>query len=74
MLYLSVFVFSADLVPAFRFKLRGGWLHAPVTVPEWLTAFGSTMLTSKAALFSVRGLPQTCPVTLGRETMELEAH
>jgi hypothetical protein len=56
-LYLSVFVFSADLVPAFG--LRSDSPHAPA--PEWLMAFGSTMLTSKATLFGMKGLPQTCP-------------
>ncbi len=45
-LYLPVFVFSADPVPAFGLKVD--WLQ--VLVPEWRTAFGSTMLTSKATL------------------------
>ena len=45
-LYLSVFVFSADLVPAFG--LRKDSAHA--AAPEWLTAVGFTMLTSKATL------------------------
>ena len=56
-LYLSVFVLSADLVPAFG--LRKDSPHAPA--PEWLTADGFTMLTSKATLFSQKGLPQTYP-------------
>jgi hypothetical protein len=36
---------------------RNDWPHAPA--PEWLTAFGSTMLTSKATLSGMKGLPQT---------------
>jgi hypothetical protein len=56
-LYLLVFVVSADLVPAFG--LREDSPHAPA--PEWLTAVGFTMLTSKATLFRKKGLPQTCP-------------
>ena len=55
-LYLSVFVFSADLpvaVPAFAgFKLRSDWLHAPVPDSEWLTALGSTMLTGPSQVRS----------------------
>ncbi len=66
-LYLVVFVSSAALVPAshgaFGFKLSKVDLrdspHAPA--PEWLTAVGFTMLTSKASLLSQKGLPQTCP-------------
>jgi hypothetical protein len=56
-LYLSVFVrvFYADLavrVPAFGFKLRSDWLHAPVPDSEWLTALGSTMLTGPSQVRS----------------------
>ena len=50
---LSVFVFSADLVPAFG--LRKDSAHAPAL--EWLTAVGFTMLTSKATLPGWKGLP-----------------
>ena len=52
-LYLSVFVFYADLaVPAFGFKLRSDWLHAPVPDSEWLTALGSTVLTGPSQVRS----------------------
>jgi hypothetical protein len=54
-LYLSVFVrvFYADLaVPAFGFKLRSDWLHAPVPDSEWPTALGSTMLTGPSQVRS----------------------
>ena len=52
-LYLSVFVVSAALVPAFG--LRKDSPHAPA--PGWLTAVGFTMLTSKATLLSQKGSP-----------------
>ena len=37
--------------------------HMHRHLSEWLTAFGSAMLTSKATLFetNLKGLPQTCP-------------
>ena len=56
-LYLSVFFFSADLVPAFG--LRNDSAHA--LAPAWLTAVGFTMLTSKANLPGSEAHPQTCP-------------
>jgi hypothetical protein len=55
MLCLSVFVFSesADLVPAFRFQEKR-LLHAPVTVPEGLTAFdpADSLCSRRRRLFS----------------------
>jgi hypothetical protein len=58
-LLLVVFVSSAALVTVPAFGLRRDSPHAPA--PEWLTAVGFTMLTSKARLFGQRRLPQTCP-------------
>ena len=50
---MSVFVFSAFLVPAFG--LRKDSAHA--AAPEWLTAVGFTMLMSKATLPGFWALP-----------------
>ena len=52
--YLSVFVFSAFLVPAFGFRKDSA--HA--AAPEWLTAVGFTMLMSKATLPGYWALPR----------------
>jgi hypothetical protein len=61
-LCLLVFVSSAALVPQAAFGLRKDSAESPhAPAPEWLTAVGFSMLTSKASLLSQGGLPQTCP-------------
>ncbi len=58
---MLVFVSSAALVPQAAFGLRKDSESPHAPAPEWLTAVGFSMLTSKASLLSQEGLPQTCP-------------